>query len=241
MEGIGSGDNSIISELSDLFFNDTAVISDTRQAEKIFLRADSNTRIQSNLALIPGESISIDFTGLVDDGGSSFNAGDNNLGGDGLVRIEFVDAAGAVVLTDYPNAGGAPPNDTVSWSGNVPAGTAFLRFSSNDTSFNDNDLTDNFGHFAIDIYQSSAGISKNFNTKMAKSIGNLGQIANIDEQNRETANTLSTAIDNQRKSISGVSLEEEAANLLLYQNAFSANARAFNAMNDILDEILRIL
>ena len=76
---------------------------------------------------------------------------------------------------------------------------------------------------------------------MAKTIGSLGQIASIDIENRETSETLEEAIDNQRKSISGVSLEEEAANLLVFQNAFSANARAFSTMNQILDEVLRIL
>lgn len=243
--GIGAGDNTIISELAELFFEDTAVVSDSRQAEKLYLRADSATRIQSNLALIPGENITIDFNGLVDDGGTLVNAGNNGIGADGMVRIEFVDAAGGILLTDFPNSGNPPPNDKVSWNGAVPAGTAFVRFSSNAgngaNNFNDNDLTDNFGHFSIDIYQNSAGVSKNFNTKMAKSIGSLGQIASIDIENRDTSDTLRVAINNQRISISGVSLEEEAANLLVYQNAFSANARAFSSMNQILDEILRIL
>ena len=245
VSGIGSGDNTIINRLAELFFKDTAVISDTKQAEKLFLRADSNTRIQSSLALIPGENITVDFNGLIDDGGTLMNAGNNGIGADGMVRIEFVNAAGAVVSTQFPNSGNPPPNDKVSWSGAVPAGTAFLRFSSNAgnaaNNFNDNDLTDNFGHFSIDIYQNAAGVSQNLNTKMAKTIGSLGQIASIDIENRDTSNTLREAIDNQRKSISGVSLEEEAANLLVYQNAFSANARAFSSMNSILDEILRIL
>lgn len=76
---------------------------------------------------------------------------------------------------------------------------------------------------------------------MAQTIGNLGQQASIDKENRSTSSYLEAAIDNQRQSISGVSLEEEAANLLVYQNAFAANARAFSTMNQLLDEIMNLL
>ncbi|NQY79601.1 MAG: hypothetical protein HRT47_04745 [Candidatus Caenarcaniphilales bacterium] len=239
--GIGSGDNTIVSELAELFFEDTAIVSDSKQAEKLYLRASDNTGIVSSLALIENEDITIDFNGLIDDNGTLMNAGDNNLPDDSLIEIEFINAAGAVVSTVYPNSGNPPPNDSVSYTGTVPVGTAFVRFSINNTSFNDNDMTNNYGHFGIDIYQNSAGVSKNINTKIAKTIGSLGQIASIDIENRDTSDTLREAIDNQRVSISGVSLEEEAANLLVFQNAFSANARAFSTMNQILDEILRIL
>ena len=111
----------------------------------------------------------------------------------------------------------------------------------NGTSFNDNDLSDNYGHFAIEIYQSNNGLSTNFNSKMAKTVGDLGQQASIDQENRDTSSYLESAIENQRQSISGVSLEEEAANLLVYQNAFAANARAFSTMNSLLDEIMRLI
>jgi flagellar hook-associated protein 1 FlgK len=170
------------------------------------------------------------------------NAGANNLGGNSLMRIEFLAADGVTVLsTVNPNTGNPPPNDSINWSGNAPAGAAFVQFRMNGTSFNDNDLSDNYGHFGIEVYQNNNGLSNNFNSKMAKTVGDLGQQASIDQENRDTSSYLESAIENQRQSTSGVSLEEEAANLLVYQNAFAANARAFSTMNSLLDEIMRLI
>jgi flagellar hook-associated protein FlgK len=248
--GIGVGDNSIIEELSQFFFADKAVLSDTKQAEKIFIKAGdpliaaatNGPPVRSKLAIVPGDPLNVTLKGLINDNGTMMNAGANNLGGNSLMRIEFLAADGVTVLsTVNPNTGNPPPNDSINWSGNAPAGAAFVQFRMNGTSFNDNDLSDNYGHFGIEIYQNNNGLSTNFNSKMAKTVGDLGQQASIDQENRDTSSYLESAIENQRQSISGVSLEEEAANLLVYQNAFAANARAFTTMNSLLDEIMRLI
>ncbi|MEA4896620.1 flagellar hook-associated protein FlgK [Bacillota bacterium Meth-B3] len=46
------------------------------------------------------------------------------------------------------------------------------------------------------------------------------------------------AIDNQRESLMGVSLNEEAANLMKYQQAFSASARVMTALDEALDVLI---
>ena len=248
--GVGVGDNSIIEELSQFFSTDKAVFSDTKQAEKIFIKAGdpliaaatNGPPVRSKLAIVPGDPLNVTLKGLINDNGTMMNAGANNLGGNSLMRIEFLAADGVTVLsTVNPNTGNPPPNDSINWSGNAPAGAAFVQFRMNGTSFNDNDLSDNYGHFGIEVYQNNNGLSSNFNSKMAKTVGNLGQQASIDEENRDTSSYLESAIENQRQSTSGVSLEEEAANLLVYQNAFAANARAFSTMNSLLDEIMRLI
>ena len=248
--GIGVGDNSIIEELSQFFFADKAVFSDTKQAEKIFIKAGdpliaaatNGPPVRSKLAIVPGDPLNVTLKGLINDNGTMMNAGANNLGGNSLMRIEFLAADGVTVLsTVNPNTGNPPPNDSINWSGNAPAGAAFVQFRMNGTSFNDNDLSDNYGHFGIEVYQNNNGLSSNFNSKMAKTVGDLGQQASIDKENRDTSSYLESAIENQRQSTSGVSLEEEAANLLVYQNAFAANARALSTMNSLLDEIMRLI
>lgn len=248
--GIGSGDSSIIQNISDLFFSDKATISDTKQAEKLYLRAGdpalaaatNGTPMRSKLAIVAGDPLDIKINGLINDNGTMMNAGANNLGGNSLVQMQFLAADGVTVLsTVNPNTGNPPPNDQVTWSGSAPAGAAFVQFRMNGTSFNDNNLSQNYGHFEIEISQDNNGISSSFNSKIAKSLGNLGQIASIDEDNKNTSSYLESALKNQKESISGVSLEEEAANLLVYQNAFAANARAFSTMNQLLDEIMNIL
>jgi flagellar hook-associated protein FlgK len=248
--GIGVGDNSVIEELSQFFFADKAILSDTKQAEKLFIRAGdpliapatNSPPLRSKLAIVAGDPLNVTLKGLINDNGTMMNAGANNLGGNSLVQIEFLAADGTTVLsTVNPNTGNPPPDDSISWSGNAPAGAAFVQFRVNGTSFNDNDLSDNYGHFDIEVYQNNNGLSSSFNSKMAKTVGNLGQQASIDKENRDTSSYLESAIENQRQSTSGVSLEEEAANLLVYQNAFAANARAFSTMNSLLDEIMRLI
>ena len=45
-------------------------------------------------------------------------------------------------------------------------------------------------------------------------------------------------IDNRRKQISGVSLDEEMANMMIYQHAFNASARLVNVIDSMIDKII---
>ena len=53
-----------------------------------------------------------------------------------------------------------------------------------------------------------------------------------------SAQTLSTAINQQRQSTSGVSLDEEMANLVRYQQAYQASARAMTTIDSALDTLI---
>ena len=55
---------------------------------------------------------------------------------------------------------------------------------------------------------------------------------------QQTRQALMTAIDNQRQSISGVSLDEEMTNLMTYQQAYQASARVMNAINETLNTLI---
>jgi flagellar hook-associated protein 1 FlgK len=44
--------------------------------------------------------------------------------------------------------------------------------------------------------------------------------------------------DNRRKQISGVSLDEEMANMMIYQHAFNASARLINVIDSMIDKIV---
>jgi len=50
--------------------------------------------------------------------------------------------------------------------------------------------------------------------------------------------TLITAMNNQRLSIAGVSLDEEMVHLIRYQHAYSGAARVITAMDDALDRLI---
>lgn len=235
-----ASDGSIASDISDLFFGDNNIISDNARSQKLYLDSPSASYVTSDVPLLPGESITIHADGLIDDNGSTVNAGVNGFGGGSLVQIEFIDASGTVVgsTIDFPSSAGAP-EDRVSYTGTVPAGAAFVRFNMNSSTFNDNDISNNSGHFGISIIQGSEDdSSSNINNKVADIIGDFGTRGSVAVSKSENSENLYVSLDNRRQSISGVSIEEEAANLIKFQNSFSANARVINIWDSVFESIL---
>src|SRR5438105_5038623 len=51
----------------------------------------------------------------------------------------------------------------------------------------------------------------------------------------DNATSLASALENRRESVSGVSLDEEMANLLKFQRGFQASSRALSAMDDMIE------
>ncbi|MFN7181097.1 MAG: flagellar hook-associated protein FlgK [Planctomycetota bacterium] len=78
-------------------------------------------------------------------------------------------------------------------------------------------------------------------TKLTNFFANLaGKIENANT-NFELENDLVVQLETERERISGVNLEEEAANLILYQKAFTANAKFIQAVNNVFDTLLSII
>lgn len=237
------GDGSIAQKVADLFFGTSNIIGKDSIAEKVYLDSSSSSSVTSKIAIIPGQSITINASGIIDDNASQVNAGTNNFGAGSLVQFEFLDASGAVIgSTNNFAASAGAPIDKVSYSGTVPATAAFIRFKMNSASFNDNDLTNNFGHFDISVIQGSdTGSATNLNTKIADIVGDFGTRGNLAESKKANSENLYNSLDKRRQSISGVSVEEEAAKLIQYQNAFSANARVISVWNQVYDDIVNII
>jgi len=57
----------------------------------------------------------------------------------------------------------------------------------------------------------------------------------------ETQGNLLTQLQNQRDAVSGVSLDDEAVNIMRYQKAYQANARFITVLNELTDELIKIL
>ena len=47
-------------------------------------------------------------------------------------------------------------------------------------------------------------------------------------------------LNDQRAAISGVSLDEEAANMVRYQNAYTASAQVITAINDMMNATINM-
>jgi len=66
----------------------------------------------------------------------------------------------------------------------------------------------------------------------------IGSDSQQAKQNLANASSLVDALQNRRQSVSGVSLDEEMTSLLQFQRGFQASARALNAMDQMIDELI---
>jgi flagellar hook-associated protein 1 FlgK len=58
------------------------------------------------------------------------------------------------------------------------------------------------------------------------------------ESTQTTAQSVLSAVSNQRQSVSGVSMDEEMTNLINFQQAYQASARVMNAMDTALNDLI---
>ncbi|TRY24498.1 MULTISPECIES: flagellar hook-associated protein FlgK [Brevibacillus] len=69
-------------------------------------------------------------------------------------------------------------------------------------------------------------------------IGQLGVNGQEAARNQKNSETLVGMVDSQRQSVSGVSIDEELSNLVKYQQAYNASARAMTSVDEVLDRII---
>ncbi|WP_068673082.1 flagellar hook-associated protein FlgK [Oceanobacillus sp. Castelsardo] len=69
-------------------------------------------------------------------------------------------------------------------------------------------------------------------------IGDLGVIAEHAKRMTDNTNILKSQVENQRMSVSAVSLDEELTNMLQFQHAYNAAARSMTTVDEMLDRII---
>ena len=87
--------------------------------------------------------------------------------------------------------------------------------------------------------QSVAGLNnETFSGAFALDVQNFGNaLANANDQ-VDSYNSVNTMLLNQRDSVSGVSLEEEASNLITYQMAYSASSKIITTVDQMLQTLM---
>jgi flagellar hook-associated protein 1 len=83
--------------------------------------------------------------------------------------------------------------------------------------------------------QQKSGTLENYYRSM---VGELGVEAQSANRHLNTQETILLSIDNQRQSVSGVSLDEEMANLIKFQHAYNAAAKMVSVEDQLLDTII---
>ncbi|MEO1149932.1 MAG: flagellar basal body rod C-terminal domain-containing protein [Pseudomonadota bacterium] len=77
--------------------------------------------------------------------------------------------------------------------------------------------------------------------QLANTLGSIGAAANAVGEDAAVAAALAQSLEVQNISENGINLEEELSNLILFQQAFNANARVIAAADELYDSILALL
>jgi flagellar hook-associated protein 1 FlgK len=72
----------------------------------------------------------------------------------------------------------------------------------------------------------------------ASLVGQVGSDVRTAKDDETNLQTTVTAINDQRQSVSGVSLDEEMTNLITFQRGYQASARTLTAMDDMLETLI---
>jgi flagellar hook-associated protein 1 len=91
----------------------------------------------------------------------------------------------------------------------------------------------NAGALAVAALRGGAG--EQDYAKLVEQVGSDVQTAKDDQNNLQTT---VTAINDQRQSVSGVSLDEEMTNLISFQRGYQASARTLTAMDSMLETLI---
>lgn len=85
-----------------------------------------------------------------------------------------------------------------------------------------------------------AGNTATFGDAWSQLVYRVGQDAHAAQLEQDSRGEVVRQIENLRDSISGVSLDEEAAAMMRFQRAYEANARFFGVVNEALDVLLNL-
>jgi len=92
---------------------------------------------------------------------------------------------------------------------------------------------------ANDVALAIAGLSGGTADQAYNSfVGGIGSDVQASQSTQQNSHALLSAIDNQRQSVSGVSLDEEMTNLITFQRAYQASARMMTTIDQTLDTLI---
>lgn len=81
----------------------------------------------------------------------------------------------------------------------------------------------------------------NFSDYLSSQIYTIGTNSNQVTQQYDTQQNIMQQTENYIQSVSGISLDEEATNLIMYQRSFEASARIITTINDLLETVVNMI
>jgi flagellar hook-associated protein 1 FlgK len=140
-------------------------------------------------------------------------------------------------LDDYPGY-------DFSLEGEPKAGDSFtIGYNTDGLNDNRNGLTmsDLQNQNTMQVNNSGSGEPASFHEAYANIVSDIGQQAASADIALQAADSLKSQSSDWFQSVSGVSLDEEAANLVKYQQSYSAAARLLSTAQDLFDTILAVV
>jgi flagellar hook-associated protein 1 len=122
---------------------------------------------------------------------------------------------------------GTPAGSTIAVAAPIQAAPASMTSGTGATGSNDLAL-------AVAQLRGNANIDGAYKTFVAKVGGDLNEYTRM----QTNAQVLTDSVEDRRTSVAGVSMDEEMSNLVRFQRAYQASARAMSTMDEMLDVLI---
>ncbi|QLE87565.1 MULTISPECIES: flagellar hook-associated protein FlgK [Shewanella] len=165
------------------------------------------------------------------------------------MAVTFAEEFNAILAAGTDLNGNTPSQDLFTFDPNNPAGSLRVTdgFSADMLAFGqDGTPGDNTNLKALielankSFSFDSVGIEGSMGEAYAAMVGQLGSASRQAQMSEETAMTLQMEAQSQWASTSGVNMDEEAVNLIVYQHSYQANAKVIAAADQLFQTILNI-
>ena len=138
----------------------------------------------------------------------------------------------------FPTPGGLDSGYAVQFSGTAKAGDSFV------LEFNKDAVGNNVNALELGGLQSKATLANgtsNYGEVYSQLVSRVGSKTHELNINSEAQNILYGQAKAQREAVSGVNLDEEAADLVRFQQAYKANAQVIGAASEMFDTLIGVL
>lgn len=138
----------------------------------------------------------------------------------------------------FPTPDGLNPGYSVRLSGEAKAGDTFV------IEYNKDAVGNNVNALALGDLQAKPTLShgtSNYMQTYSQLVSRVGSKTHELDVNRQAQNILYEQAKAAREAVSGVNLDEEAANLVRYQQHYKANAQVVGAANEMFNTLMGIL
>lgn len=138
----------------------------------------------------------------------------------------------------FPTPAGMETGYSIQLTGKAEAGDIFV------IEFNKDAVGNNVNALELGELQYRATLDKgtsNYNEVYSQLVSRIGSKTHELDVNREAQGILYEQAKAQREAVSGVNLDEEAADLVRYQQAYQANAQVIGAASEMFDTLINVL